>query len=395
MLRNGVFIWVLLFCCSLSYASVNVMYYSPSSIGDDVISDEIDFYTSPYMSLHNVFIKIMSERYGVTHIIVNNRWDACDDCHADFLTLLMSYNMSLIISLVVPTNGETAKGTSSLLKLVVRELGPYNSIFVGFYLPVPQKKISDDEWTYYFSYANELPRLYGGPTYQVVVEFPINKASLAIMTNYPLETVNTWLWVVTIYADFPKYVGELYQLWLGILPNNTNVLPMIVSSNFDDRTRGLNDSLQDANVKQAIYYANKFWNTDALGFFEFNDEWWTSAETDSGFDIEGCPNSNPYAHTSCGYRVGDGVLNVEFLGLYALNSSPFRCCLIPKKVVKTVQIHWKQQNTSDIYDPICAVYLPFWVSQLPFPYSAAILALPFFLCYFDFWMDHLSTRKET
>jgi len=95
-----------------------------------------------------------------------------------------------------------------------------------------------------------------------------------------------------------------------------------------------------------------------------------------GFDIEGCPNSNPFAHSPCGFRVKDRITNLEWLGLFSLQYLPFHSCLIPKKVTKTLQALWAT-NTTDVSDPICAPFLPILISYIPYPYSAMILSLPF------------------
>src|SRR4051794_20472966 len=39
----------------------------------------------------------------------------------------------------------------------------------------------------------------------------------------------------------------------------------------------------------------------------------------AGYSVEGCPNSNAYAHSSCGLPIyGDHVLALEFMGLFKI-----------------------------------------------------------------------------
>jgi len=85
---------------------------------------------------------------------------------------------------------------------------------------------------------------------------------------------------------------------------------------------------------------------------EFSDEWWRSDLAAVGFDVEGCPNSNAYAHTSCGIVTVDGILNLEYMGVYRLRDIPLGYCVIPKEAAQVIATAWSGSN---IYagKPVC------------------------------------------
>jgi len=171
---------------------------------------------------------------------------------------------------------------------------------------------------------------------------------------------------------------------------------MIISSSYDNHNREPNNTLQLINIDNAFANINKFGKVWGVGFYEFSDEWWASTDSDAGFDIEGCPNSNPYAHSPCGIRVQDGLVNVEWLGMYSIKYLPFRSCKIPKNITKTIQWLWLGTNTSSVGDTVCAAFFPSLISFLPYPISATVLFGPFaFVMFVSFAVIFCPIHKET
>jgi hypothetical protein len=88
-------------------------------------------------------------------------------------------------------------------------------------------------------------------------------------------------------------------------------------------------------------------------FFEFSDEWWRSDLSTGGYDVEGCPNSNPYAHTACAITTVFGPYPLEYSGLFGLRDVPLMFCIVPKKIANRIFEVWNPSGNLDT-DPQCA-----------------------------------------
>jgi len=88
-------------------------------------------------------------------------------------------------------------------------------------------------------------------------------------------------------------------------------------------------------------------------FFEFSDEWWRSDLSTGGYDVEGCPNSNPYAHTACAITTVFGPYPLEYSGLFGLRDVPLMFCIVPKKIANRIFEVWNPSKNLGI-EPLCA-----------------------------------------
>eukprot|EP01126_Amoeba_proteus_P063701 TRINITY_DN8804_c0_g1_i3.p1 TRINITY_DN8804_c0_g1~~TRINITY_DN8804_c0_g1_i3.p1 ORF type:complete len:176 (-),score=28.96 TRINITY_DN8804_c0_g1_i3:101-628(-) len=83
---------------------------------------------------------------------------------------------------------------------------------------------------------------------------------------------------------------------------------------------------------------------------------WRSKLSESGYDVEGCPNANPYAHTSCGILINNGdSMSLEYAGLFELLDEPFRFCVKAKnQVLQVVLKHWLNGGTTSFPEIQCS-----------------------------------------
>jgi len=164
-----------------------------------------------------------------------------------------------------------------------------------------------------------------------------------------------------------------------------SLMAIIQGSDYSTSLGRTNQTSQLENFKQVFIDISNQKNDDQTNMysvetiFEFSDEWWRGSTTETGFDVEGCPNSNPYAHTPCGMRIGSGtVLCTEYLGIYSVKSTFFQKCVVPKLVVNSIADRWgaKNFNPNQTY---CAPVMPIWIAYIPFPFSVGVYIAPFVL----------------
>jgi len=141
---------------------------------------------------------------------------------------------------------------------------------------------------------------------------------------------------------------------------NQNIRPVLASI----KTSSLNESTSDENFQASTFstivsYLNQqpYWTQYSYGtaFFEFSDEWWRSDLSTGGYDVEGCPNSNPYSHTACGITTVFGPYPLEYSGLFGLRDVPLGYCIVPKQIVSLLMLSWNSDGTPPPQgQPICA-----------------------------------------
>jgi len=85
-------------------------------------------------------------------------------------------------------------------------------------------------------------------------------------------------------------------------------------------------------VGQVSYWGMAMW--------EFSDEWWRGDLATNGNNVEGCPNGNAYAHTSCGIPTPTDILSLEYTGMFEIIDYPFLFCTKSKALVASVQSFW-------------------------------------------------------
>jgi hypothetical protein len=115
---------------------------------------------------------------------------------------------------------------------------------------------------------------------------------------------------------------------------------------------------------------------------EFTDEWWRSVLASIGRDIEGCPNANPYSHTSCGILLGKNgsSLSLAYTGLHKLIDYPLQYCIREKEAVWVVKEFfnrtWAQPENATLHTN-CSIVPIFPISYLLMKFSGTTLDNPF------------------
>jgi len=180
------------------------------------------------------------------------------------------------------------------------------------------------------------------------------KEGLLVEYTYPQFAMHdTDVWVIEFYSVDLDFTGPFQKDWGKVWRKEKQpvVLPIFQVDSFNQTLARPNETAQRIRFCQMLqyFYTNKVlkWKNWGMGFLEFSDEWWRSSleAAETGFDLEGCPNSNPYAHTACGIGlVRSQVLSVEYTGLYELRDLPFHFCYKPKEVVAYLAYAWG--NTS-------------------------------------------------
>jgi len=89
-------------------------------------------------------------------------------------------------------------------------------------------------------------------------------------------------------------------------------------------------------------------NFVGLAISEYADEWWRSSLYQFGYDTEGCPNTNSFAQTPCGYLYSSGnVLSVSYTGLFRVWPCPFSMCIHPKEAAFSLSTIWNGNYSSN------------------------------------------------
>eukprot|EP01124_Arcella_intermedia_P008225 TRINITY_DN15164_c0_g1_i1.p1 TRINITY_DN15164_c0_g1~~TRINITY_DN15164_c0_g1_i1.p1 ORF type:complete len:464 (+),score=105.98 TRINITY_DN15164_c0_g1_i1:35-1426(+) len=336
--------FVLLFAPWIDCWPNRTIYYSPSIIGQDSQVRKIDIYTDFFSLIHRRDLELIKE-LGATCIMVSENWAADGSTvHHYFMDMLLEFGISLIVTFAPPVNANAAfdDKAKSAFALLISEFFPdtrYYNLLIGFHIPSPpMEKMSSIDQLVYFQLVNQFssiieqkvtvprkPLLFTG--------FPINPVdrSVPIIANFDFTQVLTDYWVVDLYDSgyMDSYIGYWGSKSMAVAP----VLAMIKAQSFDNNKKESNQTIQ-AIMLETIFenYTQEITDFHMLtGIFEFSDEWWRSDLATAGYDTEGCPNSNPYAHTSCGITTSQGIMNLEYLGLFQIRDIPLGYCVIPKE----------------------------------------------------------------
>lgn len=360
-----------------------VMFYSPSIIGEDTHISKIDLYTDYFASLHEAQLKLI-RGMGVTHVVVGETWSTDGAAsHKNFIQTVKNNNLSLIVSFTLPSGkpdrledtdyqalrDNRKKAFVSLMKEFDNSTNPLAvevAKFIYFPQPIPDKMGKKDIEEFY-DMVNILIRIKDEkqPKLRVMVGIAFSPTDgKAPVFDYSMVALNitkdsdaTDMWVSNFYTgDKAYYKLVINNYWIKFWPKAPpprNVIPpfmpMIATDNFDPIT------LKENMVKQRQRFCEiyNFWSDGAIttqmrlwgmGIWEFSDEWWRSdlATSGVGFDPEGCPNGNPYAHTACGLtNWGSGnMIALEYTGLYKIEDRPFQYCVVPKDIVEDVAFVW-------------------------------------------------------
>jgi len=271
-----------------------------------------------------------------------------------------------------------------LLKVVMDELKD-SPVFDGFLVRAAPISSTNDEWSYYYNFINELTTAKNAC---LIVEFPVDTMDgKRCPTEYDLTTVSPQLWSVNLYAGVENWVYDVFKTYNTKFEKAQipTLLPVIYSSDYDLAEEGPNHIMQKNYLKQIFGEIDNgtLYNITTAGeiIFEFSDEWWKSSQSETGLDPEGCPNDNPYSHTSCGIRISEhNILYQEWCGIYSLRSAPFHSCMDPKiEAVETISQRWTKGNFTKYNTTICAPVSPLVSPFLPYPYSAMTFVVPFLL----------------
>jgi len=314
---------------------INVIYYSPSVIGQDPHEKQIDIYTDFFHSLHERDLKIIKEM-GATHIIVSENWsDDGSDEHLTFIDSLAKNNLKLIVTFAIPMQNDpilkdSAKsGFRRLLGEFMDDI--YSDRLWGFNIPAPDlDEMSEQDVGAYFTLVNELMGLNSEITYKnfvrnISVGFPINTRDGTVPLYCQPPIITPDVWTMDIYGGIND-VGSTLDFMNSYISAFTNQNPIIPPLMAIIKTTSLNGSLSD-EIYQLDAFNNIFeylelntYKPHIYGkvFFEFSDEWWRSDLSTGGYDVEGCPNSNPYAHTACAITTVFGPYPLEYSGLFGL-----------------------------------------------------------------------------
>jgi hypothetical protein len=273
-----------------------------------------------------------------------------------------------MISLEIPLDTTLEGGFKELLTLTLAEMktvDPNGEVFDGFVIFTPQKASADD-WTYIFGFVNEFS--VDANPYYVYVEFPVDAVSAEVLTKYDLNAVTkAKAWLLTTYADVDNWWETLYGKFVNSFTDpRPDFLVHIRTDSYNLETKAENQTYQKERfdmLKSTLSNGQEYPTMSGVIITEFSDEWWTSQNAQTGFDLEGCPNFNPYAHTPCGIRTGSygAILSLGWQGIYSLRTSPFLFCTRPKAVAASVAEYWSTDKNS-IYDPeeVCAVMFPYF-----------------------------------
>lgn len=215
----------------------------------------------------------------------------------------------------------------------------------------------------------------------MTVGFPINPRDGTVPPNCQPPGITPDFWTLDIYEN--DDVSDFIGTYKGY--TSTSILVFI-------KTTSLNQSVEDDQFQVDVFSSIMTYVCENLDgtfiegmiMYEFSDEWWRSDLSTGGYDVEGCPNSNPYAHTACGITTIFGFFPLEYSGLFSLRDVPLGYCIIPKKLTNALLNLWAPGNSNYTEGmPICAGLTPV-VPEILYPIVvglsllaiAALLVLP-------------------
>jgi len=170
------------------------------------------------------------------------------------------------------------------------------------------------------------------------------------------------------------------------------IVPVITTTSWDDNAKVSNASKQAdliALIHSSLYASQQ--QLYGVAVHEYSDEWWRSDLSRVGIDLkgEGCPNSNAYAHTSCGIvtiaQAGNGLQTLfalEYSGMFEIMNIPFRFCVVPKESARRLESIWSSGSSGNnpipppftTSFPAGSAYCSFIPAVVPWVYVIPILS---------------------
>lgn len=382
-----------------------VVFYSPAAIGVDPHRNKVDLYTSYFDNLHQLNIPII-KYLNATHVLVSDNWSADGGKeHTDFMDLIAHNDLKLIVTFPLPlrspdmTDDDFKEAIDEAKKAFIRLVKEFtgwvdNSTKVpyleGFWFRAPPiAKMSAQDVLGYFStittFHNQMLEIQTDSTSKskFFVGWPLDPQTGKGSKGPDYMSVPADVWTIDFYTDVQAFYSAAFKdLWAAINASS-HVLPMITADSFSG------DDQQDNKIQSIYKVAQtnlnskpaRVWGT---AITEFNDEWWRSYLGTAGYSVEGCPNSNAYAHSMCGIPTwGDKVLSLEYTGLFSISDAPFMYCYTPKIAIVWLNCTWHSTNQTAVpvwnsttkQNPICAPM------NLIVPENVVyILVIPPFLC---------------
>jgi len=207
---------------------------------------------------------------------------------------------------------------------------------------------------------------------KIMVGLPVNQRDSEVANVISdLVTGSHDMWSIRFEYNIKGLMTNYLKVLYGLNVQDGSVLgkyimPIIRADNFQNvnctSTRKTidchpeNDKLQSQTMEYLLKnFSDVFFNQEGVAFslskqvigvsiWEYTDEWWRSVLATVGRDIEGCPNANPYAHTSCGILLGkDGSsLSVSYTGIFKLIDYPLNYCIKEKEAKSVVQEYFNR-----------------------------------------------------
>jgi hypothetical protein len=283
---------------------------------------------------------------------------------------LAKYRLFLIVTFAIPMQNDPAlrdSAKSAFKRLVTEFYDPfYASLLWGFSIPSPDlDKMSEQDVEAYYSLINELQQLNQDGAFDpakrpnITAGFPLNTRDGTVPAYCKPPTIIPDVWSLDIYGgqsdDQPDdFINSYWQAWSGTTIQPRPYMVVLKSTSLNE---SMSDETFQVNVFNELYtYVNNNpFNNMLYGyvFYEFSDEWWRSDLSTGGYDVEGCPNSNPYAHTACGITTIFGPFALEYSGLFYLRDIPLGYCIVPKAVTTTLLTLWNPAGNIAVGKPIC------------------------------------------
>jgi hypothetical protein len=363
-----VFLTLIFHQVNAQQVNLKAIYYSPAIIGQDPHEREIDIYTDFFNNLHTRDLALIKE-LGATHVLVSENWaDDGTNEHLQFMKTLQKFHLSLIVTFAIPMQNDAAlrDGAKSAFKRLVTEFYDpfYASLLWGFSIPAPDlDKMSEQDVEAYYSLINELQQLNQDGAYDpkkkpnITAGFPINIRDGSVPSYCKPPALEPDYWSLDIYGGTADnqpddFIFYYTQAWSGSSQQPKPFIATIKTTSLNESTSdesfqvtGFTDIYNYVNGGQGVLYG--------YVFYEFSDEWWRSDLSTGGYDVEGCPNSNPYAHTACGITTIFGPFALEYSGLFYLRDIPLGYCIVPKAVTTTLLTLWNPAGNIAVGKPIC------------------------------------------
>jgi len=240
------------------------------------------------------------------------------------------------------------------------EKSEHNSVLEGYSIPAPPEKIGDKAMAQYYGVVNDLKNEleYKEDPHSLFVGYPISSQSGKAPVYEGFKNVKASIWTMNVYGglDSKTFATVLSTFKTSTQPDKMrNAQPLLLIfqvDSYNQSAKGVQEEKQVKSfdtmlsmipgAKNVIYWGMAMW--------EFSDEWWRGDLATNGNNVEGCPNGNAYAHTSCGIPTPTDILSLEYTGMFEIIDYPFLFCTKSKLLVLSVQSFWFDypRNTSAI-----------------------------------------------